>query len=306
MKILALCPGNLATGGTEGIHKLISELGKYAETGIVYVNGEQPEAFKEYHCKSVKKVPADFDGWLIIPEVWANDVIKYKCKVAVLWQGIDVYNWHTPIPDRGKFLQRKDVLHITMSEYGLEHLKKLGLQPVKIPDLINEDFYNQSESKNRNDLVLFNPTQAKMTLFQEIVMARANTELGIKFMPLAGYTREALKAIMQHSKLYIDFGAFSGRERMPREAVMCGCCIITSTNGTAGYYEDNKIPDAYKFKITPENIDKAIKKIKDVLKDYEHCRPDFSAYEMALRYDRKIYPEQVRSLYAIFNNYPGA
>ena len=30
-----------------------------------------------------------------------------------------------------------------------------------------------------------------------------------------------------HPKLYIDFGGFPGKDRLPREAVMHDCCIIT-------------------------------------------------------------------------------
>jgi len=308
MEILAICPGGFATGGTEGIHHLVSELNACgADAKILYVGGTQTEEFAGYNCPYITELPDGYDGTVIIPEIWGNSVVdpKYRnCIVAILWQGIDVYSWHVPEAERGLFLKRTDTIHITMSEYGMDYLRGLGLNPIKIPDCINDVFLQDfPEEYERGDTVLYNPTPGKLTRFQEIVMARCKTELGIKFLPLEGYSRTELIDLFRRSKLYIDFGVFSGRERLPREAVGCGCCILTSNKGTAGYYKDNTIPDKYKL----IDMDSAVKMVRYVLDNYEECRPDFDLYRKVLRHDNKIYPKQVKSLYdEIFRHNPGS
>lgn len=309
MKILHLCPASLATGGTEGIHNLVSHLNACgADAKILYVGKDlkhpQPTEYAKYNCEYITEFPHHFDGVVIFPEVWGNAVIKpeYKnCLTSIHWQGVDVYDWHTPKHERGLYLQSKSTVHIVASEYARVTLQSRGLTPVKISDCLNDDYFeNFGVEYERTNTVLYNPVRVKMTRFQEAVMARSTTELGIKFKPIQGYTRSELIDLFRHSKLYIDFGVFSGRERLPREAVMCGCCILTSTQGTAGYYLDNPIPDKYKL----EDIDEAIKAVEHVLENYEACRIDFEFYREALKQDKKNYLKEVEDLYnVIFNSY---
>ena len=307
MDILHYCPSKLATGGTEGIHHLVSELNNCgANAKILYVgdlNNPQPKKYaEEYNCPYITEFPKGYKGVVIFPEVWGNKVIdqQYReCQTVINWQGIDVYNWNTPTDKLGLFLNNKSTIHITMSEYGMNFLKGLDLSPIKIPDCINDGYLKDLNGDfNRKDSVLYNPVSVKLTRFQETVMSRCTTELGIKFKMLEGYSQAELIDLMQHSKLYIDFGAFSGRERLPREAVMCGCCIITSNQGTAKYYLDNAIPDKYKI----ENTDRAIEMIKYVLHNYELCKPDFDEYRKLMHKDKEDYPIKVKEFYEILNN----
>lgn len=308
MEVLALCPGNLATGGTEGIHNLVRELGKHRgiSAKILYVQGSAPEEFSEYGCEYVTELPADFSGCVIFPEVWANWVIdpKFKaCTKVINWQGWDVYDWNVPQSERGLYRQCKDAIHICGSEYAKENLQRQGIEPIKISDCINEAFFHLTDTdKPRKNTILYNPTSVKLTQFQRTVMARCTTELGYIFQPLSGYTRNELIGLFQKSKLYIDFGVFSGRERLPREAVMCGCCILTSKSGTAGYYEDNPIPNEYKV----EDVNTALDMIQHIIRNYEDCKKDFNYYRQALRDDIEVkYPKQVKELAdAILNHHP--
>lgn len=309
MDILHICPSGLATGGTEGIHNLVHTLNRVgADAKILYTDAKgdpQPKEFAKYECDYVTELPKGFDGLVIFPEVWGNQVTdpKYaKMDVAINWQGVDVYAWHNKY-EKNKFLKRADTIHIANSEYAMEHLKGLGLSPIKISDCLNDDFFEPFEDNTeRGNVILYNPVSIKMTHFQEVVMNRCINEHGIRFKMLEGYTRRELMDIFRHSKLYIDFGVFSGRERLPREAVTQGCCILTSTTGTAGYYADNSIPDMYKVESVPE----AIRMIDYVLTRYVKCRFDFDEYRRLLWEDKKNYLEEVRRLYnAFLNHYSG-
>ena len=306
MEILLACPANLATGGTEGIHNLTHTLSQFnADTKILYVGDKldapQPKEYEKYGCKYITELPNGYKGVLIFPEVWGNKVIEPQfkdCLTVINWQGVDVYNWHTPLPYRGVYRRNSKTLHIANSEYAVDFLRRQKLNPIKISDCLNDEFYNvASMGFDRKDVVLYNPTQVKLTRFQEAVMARATTELGIKFRAIEELDRASLIDLMQHSKLYIDFGVFSGRERLPREAVMCGCCILTSRDGTAGYYADNPIPDNYTIATEFTNVDQAVKMIAYVLKNYHYCYRDFNLYRELLQKDRQNYPQEVEKLY---------
>lgn len=310
MDIILACPSGLATGGTEGIHNLCHYLNLVgANAKILYIGSKhspQPEQYRNYECDYVTDFPKDFKGVVILPEVWGNEVTspKYKdCQVAINWQGVDVYSWHVPERDRGKYLQRQNTIHIANSEYAMRFLTKQGLQPVKIADCLNDAFFDiPLDMDNRGNVVLYNPTGAKLTRFQETVMSRCTTELGIRFRPIERLTRDGVIDLFKHSKLYIDFGVFSGRERLPREAVMCGCCILTSDKGTAHYFNDNSIMDMYKV----EDVTTAMQRIKYVLDNYRRCVPDFNMYRELLTKDKQNYIEDVRKLYEVFNNHTSA
>ena len=307
MDILHICPANVATGGTDSIHRLVRELNRCgANAKILYVNGDlrspMPEPYKKYGCDYLVDVPSDFEGLIIFPEIWANKILEpqfEKYQVAINWQGVDVYRWNNPQTEWYKFLKRKDAIHFTNMQYGMEFLKGLGLQPSKVSDCVDDIFFEEfNDNYVRNDVVLYNPVYVKLTRFQQTVMARCFTERGIKFLPIEGYPQEQLLSLFRLSKLYIDFGEFSGRERLPRETVTQGCCVLTSKLGAANYFEDISIPDKYKL----DDVDQAIAMIRYILANYELCKPDFDQYRQSLVQDRLNYPNEVKALYEILNS----
>ena len=180
-----------------------------------------------------------------------------------------------------------------MSEYGVDHLHKLGVTNIfKINDCINPEYLAQDITKyKRGSTILYNPVEIKLSKFQKDIFARG----GFEFLPLRGYSQEELINLFLTSKLYIDFGSFNGRERLPREAVGCGCCILTSKNGTAGYSKDNPIPDKYKI----DDIDEAIRMMHYILDNYDVCKSDFDSYRDQMKKDNEEYPEQVKAFYEL-------
>jgi hypothetical protein len=304
-----MCPANIATGGTDSIHRLVRELCRCgADAKILYVNCSQtepmPEVYKKYECEYVTSIPSEYEGLVILPEIWANKSIEaqyQKYSIAVNWQGVDVYRWNNPQRDWYKFLHRKNILHFANLQYGIDFLKTLNISALKVSDCLDDVFFEDfKDDAVRKDTVLYNPVRVKMTSFQQTVMARATTELGVRFTPIENYNQQQLIDLFRHSKLYIDFGVFSGRERIPREVVTQGCCILTSNQGAAKYYEDNPIPQQYKL----DNVDKALEQIKYILHNYDSCKSDFDFYRQSLIQDRLNYSAEVKQLYdTILSNY---
>ena len=187
-------------------------------------------------------------------------------------------------------MQDDSIIHIAQSEYAADVLRQLGVKHlVKCTDIVNAEFYEQYEETTRSDTVLYNP--AKATPLMRELMDKCD---GITFRPITGMTRQEVIDAMRHSKLYIDFGEFPGRERMPREAVLCGCCIITSKAGSAAYGID--FLHEYKFDGKPELIWAIKNRIHFVLNHYDDCRNDFDAFRALLSLDANSVKEQVKEV----------
>lgn len=307
IEILHVCPGNCATGGPECIHAFVSELNKIdgVHARIWYWDCASddpcPDEYKAYGCEYVTEMPEGYDGALIVPEIWANEVLNYpQCTRVIYWLGVDAYAGWTPERERGAFLEDEDIIHIVQSEYAFDFLKKLGVKHlVKCGDIVNEEFYEDYEEMQRSDVVLYNP--AKATPFFYAVMSQCS---GIEFRPVTGMTRAEVIRAMRGSKLYVDFGEFPGRERIPREAVLSGCCIITSKIGSAGF--DADFAHDYKYDSKDGHIWAIVRKIRHVLSNYEACRKDFDLFRYFLHIDRRHMKEECRDVIEeIQHNHPG-
>ncbi len=292
-----VCPAHVATGGTEALHETVSELNKqrnvHARLWYWSIHGGDPvpDAFRGYGCGYVAELPKGYDGVVVVPEIWANEVLRFEgCKKAVYWLGVDAYASWTPPEKHGEFLKDDTILHIAQSEYARDFLEKLGVRRVmKLVDVLNADFYEEYEEAPRGDVVLYNP--AKMTPFMHSLMKACS---GVTFKPIQGMTREEVISTMRSSKLYLDFGAFPGRERIPREAVMCGCCIITSRIGSAGFFED--FPHSDKFESKTGHIWAIRRRIQYVLEHYDECRRDFGFFRASLIEDHRRLRRQCREI----------
>lgn len=296
IEILVVCPANCTTGGPECLHEFASELNKIdgVHARIWYWDIKEyppmPEEYKVYGCEYVSEIPEDFDGVLIVPEIWANRVLDYPGLVrCIYWLGLDAYASWTP-SDKGAFFADDSIIHIAQSEYAYDFLKKFGVgHLVKCTDTVNADFYEQYKEPERNNVVLYNP--AKSTPFMRELIAACD---GIVFKPIQNMTRSEVIDVMRHAKLYLDFGEFPGRERIPREAVLCGCCIITSKIGSADYEKDFR--HNYKFDSKPSHIWAIVNRIHYVLDNYEECRKDFSLFRETLKVERFSVKQQIRKV----------
>mmetsp|Transcript_42175 Transcript_42175/g.61623 ORF Transcript_42175/g.61623 Transcript_42175/m.61623 type:complete len:139 (+) Transcript_42175:192-608(+) len=83
-------------------------------------------------------------------------------------------------------------------------------------------------------------------------------------------------ALLHRAKVYIDFGPHPGMDRLPREAALANCLVITNTSGAAKYKEDVPIPGQYK--ISKFDVDAIHRLLKSCLEDYEKRVKDFDAY----------------------------
>jgi len=257
------------------------------------------------------------DKIVILPE-HAVDKLRFlkKSKVFIWWLSVDnnvnrstslwkvfffmtlparmVKNWHYYKKRFGeavvKTLQMKkydfnaeqgNVEHLCASYYAYDFVSKRSKRKVSICiEPISKVFLEKIDKQNdklelirRSDVILYNPRKSGA-----FVQKLAKLAPDLNFMPLCGMSQGQLIETYKASKLYVDFGPFPGAERIPKEAVLFGCCVITGRKGASNFYEDVPIPDEYKFDNPSKEIIMILDKIRDVLGNYSEHRSLFDEY----------------------------
>jgi len=162
-----------------------------------------------------------------------------------------------------------------------------------LSEYLNKSFLEtQTDISKKEDIVVYNPN--KGFAFTKKIISSAKD---IKFIPLINMTRDEVIKTLQRAKVYIDFGHHSGKDRIPREAAILGCCVITGKRGSAAFFEDVPIPDEYKFEDKEENIPKIIEKIRDCFKNFEERHKDFEYYREYIRNEPKKFIEDLKKIF---------
>lgn len=266
-KILIACPAGAVTGGPEALHQLCAHMNSLGLPAYMcYLPFDQlasaPKPYERYNTQAARY--EDAPGNLIIfPEVDPMLALKVKHAQAALWW-LSLENFlerrHvSPLYDKIRYMKRviqgrrplggaralRNLLHFSQTEHSSQYLQSCGIKPIPLIDSINEDFLTHrylDRIDHKQDLILFNPTKG-WSVTQTLIEAFPQWQ----FVPLRGLSRDQLSEKLYAAKLYIDFGHHPGRDRMPREAAMHGCCLITGRLGSASNAIDLPIPDQYKL-----------------------------------------------------------
>lgn len=301
MNIYVACIPKLVTGGIELLHQLTAELNGYEgiEAKIWFMGFENaviPDAYKQYGNSVFIGIRPPRDSVLIFPEVYvdkANQAIYEGRKIVIYWESVDYYKQWIPKDQYLKF--PKDVIHIAQSYYAMDFVERnTGVRPIYVTDYLNDEYMSADLSKPRKRQILYNPT--KGFEFTKKIMDKMPNET---FIPIQNMTVSEVKNLMEESMLYIDFGNHPGKDRIPREAAMCGCCVITNREGSAAYYEDVSIPNEYRIDMTCENsLDEAIRMIEYCLNHYDDSllSADFMEYRFRIIDEKVNFKEGVMTL----------
>lgn len=320
-KIFMVCPPKLKTGGPELAHQLVHELQKLGLNAYIYYIGgdENPvnDEFKKYNDKYIINLDnndLNNNNILIVPETYTYLVKKYyrKIQTAIWWMSVDNYYRETENKNKMKqvikkiinynqpymFEKKINTNHFCQSRYALEFLKDKGVENNNIyylSDYINETYLGLKidYSKKENN-VLYNPKKGF-----EFTKKLIDNSKNINWIPIQNLTTEQVKKLLCKSKVYIDFGNHPGKDRFPREAAACGCCIITGKRGSAKYYEDIPIMDKYKFEDDEENIGLILDKIYDCLENYNLRINDFKNYIECIEKEKDIFENDIKNIFII-------
>ena len=278
--------------------------GLYSKTAETEKNMSSNNSYNAFIKDAVDKLKflkksKVFIWWLSVDNNINRSSFLWKVFFFVTLPGRVVKNWHYYKKRFSeavvKTLQMKkydfdaepeNVEHFCASHYAYDFVSKrskhktsLCIEPIS--KIFLEKFDEQKrflDSTQRSDVILYNPRKSGAFVQKLVELAP-----DLNFVSLKGFSQDQLIEKYMTSKLYVDFGPFPGAERIPKEATLFGCCVITGRNGASNFHGDVPIPDEYKFADYVGQIDLIVAKIRDVLKNYEAKKSDFEEYrEMVL------------------------
>lgn len=299
MRIKIACPHDTVTGGIELLHQVAAELNKYdgvtAEIWYMYNTNVTaiPDDYLMYG-NTVNNAIAD-DDILMFPEIWSycthNPRYADQQKI-VYWESVDNYFPHTEKHEWFKF--GKNTLHISQTEYSNRFLRDVvkTKDVIEITDYVNDEYLDCDITGKRKPVVLYNPLKGMD--FTEKVIQLAE---GVTFIPITGMARSEILELMTSSMVWIDFGNFPGKDRLPREAGACGMCLITGKRGSAKYHKDMGIPDVYKIdNANYADVGNVVDLIHDLIDNFDERQKLYSTYRKRLKQERKQFREGIKAL----------
>jgi len=295
------------------------------------INQVIPEPFKKYNIKTTVKPDFKDENIFIVPETaiyLLNNIPKGK--KMIWWLSVDnfflcksctafsyfyfIYKnklsalFHLCKQYIGDIIKKREhllfqnvrlnklektIIHLYQSEYARDFLKKRGFKKLfPLKDYINDDYIDNNNSYNKKNIVIYNPK--KGFDFTKQLIAKNSS---INWLPIQNMNRQQVKDAMKSSKIYIDFGNHPGMDRMPREAALCGCCIITGKNGSAKYFEDVPISNDYKFSQNKNTINEIINKIIYIFSNYENVQHDFELYRKFISVQKTTFIQNVKEIF---------
>lgn len=315
--IYIIANANAISGGPELLHQLCFFLNKNGyEASMVYFakmkfgiakpSEQLIERYGVYNCPVSTHIDDKKDNTVVFAEALLYFLPKFKkVKKVIWWQSVDNYyasmkhkyaKLYAPFGMKGEKYNpfNKDIVHCYQSYYAKMFLKENGVaesNTISLSDYLNDSIIQNSlgeEFKEKKNIVLYNPGKG-----YEFTKRLIEFDSDIKWIPLTGYTPAELAELMSTAKVYIDFGNHPGKDRMPREAAVNGCCILVGKRGSASNNVDMCISDKYKFEM--ESFDEKIitERIKECFDAYEYNRNEFVVYRERIKKEKDIFEGEV-------------
>ena len=254
--------------------------------------------YVKYHVPYVEAVVDKPENILVLPETQSEYYGSVRHIRKIFWW-LSVDNYLTHLGELFQFfftdltqvnLQRQVYLltpdaqmeHWVQSEYARQYVQ-LNQVPERqiyfVGDYLrtSEHLGGTLEHTERQDVIVYNPAKG-LEFTQQIMQAAPD----LKWQPIKDMTPQQVQAALAQAKVYIDFGNHPGQDRIPREAAVAGCCIITGWRGSAANDIDIPIPQKYKFADKSDSIPAIIACIRECLSAYAVHIADFAEYRQMI------------------------
>lgn len=314
-KIFVCCPGGLVTGGPELLHQLVHALRakghdaymSYFPTGKGFA---KPKEYSVYDAPSSDIEDAEA-SLVILPEVATRMARRVKAaRVAVWWLSVDYYfqrkgesriadafmRFFTLATSRLPVRSMTQFIHFTQSAYARDFLKSQGVPSRMLSDYLAKEHVHRAFSvTGRENIIAYNPKKGLKTTLRLI---RGFPQL--QFVAIQGMTKTEVRDLLSKAKVYIDFGTHPGKDRLPREAAIAGCCVVTGRRGSSGNDEDVGIPEKYKIDEKMAFGDFASEfelLINSIYEDFERRSRDFDDYRQSISCQYSVFERQVVDIF---------
>jgi hypothetical protein len=300
-RIVIVCPADVQTGGPEALHQLCDKLNAtqtLLSATMVYCRSNGRSVSVASHAKRLSvydryDAPTEQQDdddpfqknsnpttWFIWPECWTDEMMFYleesnyePSPCAIWWLSVDNNT------RRFKDWDRTDILHLYQSEYAKQYLLDHGARHVYPMTECISDPPTPTGTETRIIDVLYNPVKG-IHYTDEI---RKRSGAAFQMRPIGDgpdgrvrITPEQVRTMLLQAKVYIDFGHHPGMDRLPREAALAGCLVVTNRQGAAGFDQDVPLPDKYKRKTF--DVEEIHQLLKELMENFDERSRDLDDY----------------------------
>lgn len=282
LKLVVVCPANAVTGGPEAMHQLVHtanhvERGSAAILYWPFLPQTTPQPYQHYVCPKILRDQVPEDALVVFPEIWPEIAHTFKNRCALWWLSVDNFGSH------GQRNLDKISLHLCQSEYAWDHVERLGKR-MMLTDWVSVE----PVLRERQPQVVVNPAK-------DAGLLRPFVESGrFQVAQLGGMNSLEVSEVLHASKVYVDFGKHPGRDRLPREATLAGCLVMSTNLGAARYWEDMPLPNWYKF----DTLDEVVGKVAELMKR-EIPSASQLVYQAWVAKNRLVFEREVESLLSV-------
>lgn len=282
LKLVVVCPANAVTGGPEAMHQLVHTANhvKRGSAAILYwpfLPHTTPKPYQHYVCPKVLRDQVPEDALVVLPEIWPEVAHTFKNRCALWWLSVGNFGTH------GQKNLDKISLHLCQSEYAWDHVRDKS-ERMMLTDWVSV----QPVLRERQPQVVVNPAKDAGLLRPFVDAGR------FQVAQLGGMDSVGVSEVLHASKVYVDFGRHPGRDRLPREAALAGCVVMSTYLGSATYYQDMPLPNWYKF----ETLDELNAKVAELM-DRQLPSASQLAYQIWVAKNRSVFVQEVESLLSV-------
>ncbi len=305
-RVFVLCPADTISGGPEALHQLAGALrAKGVDAAMVYypaapAGNPVPVPYRQYDVAVRHTIEDDTATVVVIPEVVTSVAWKFPLsKKAIWWLSIDNYfKWQHLNAGPSVFAPRPDLVHLCQSHYAYDYLMHRAVQPLlMLTDFLTPDVFSPGKAAGRLPVAAYNPRRGSESL--QWLMAQTGDHV---WLPLQNMDKAELSEILRTVRLYVDFGSHPGRDRIPREAALCGAVVVTGRKGSAGFRADMPLPE--RFRLDEQAVDfeaRALALIDELLESetaFLAASFEQECYRDWIRCSRKVFEAEVDAFVA--------
>ncbi|WP_375401451.1 hypothetical protein [uncultured Amnibacterium sp.] len=329
-KIYVMYPRGDQTGGPEALHQLVHTLREMGQQAYLFprpgtAQNARAAAYEKYNAPEVAW-PSDDTGNAIIASEMSIHLLRrfVSADRFCWWLSIDNsplvkdersrYNvWaadgtraQRPLVGqvralvrqvkrrlRGDYRLLRDVEHLAQSEYALSYLySKFDITATLLTDYTTlPNFADRivAPASARGDIVAYNPKKAARVT--AVVMKYMPD---VVFRPLEKMTRDEVVETLLTSAIYLDLGYHPGKDRMPREAVLCGAVTIVGRRGTGAFDGDTPLPWEQKVATSGSYVENAVKVVRATLNNLDSAVLGQASYKVIVEAERDTFRKDVK------------
>jgi hypothetical protein len=325
-RVVIICPSHLLSGGPENLCQMYATLKKLGyEVYFLWVNPidipgskiiKQYENGIWYLCKTDgsllnkvyeqnygvnyldRDIPLDQATLVIFPEVWCDFIYFFEdAKKAIAWLSISYLHVNhssdicRPLIDQ-KTLNYLDCVHLSQAPWIQKVLKSWGADSFLLGDYIAKAYWGIANIDKAEKLITFFPRKGG-----DLAVKFMNKYPDLDYLRLENFTQNEMIFMLDMAKIYIDFGNFPGKDRIPREALLRNCVIFIHNQGCATDFESFPIDDYFRFSEKDVLDGTLYKKVQEVLVDYENMKNRQSYMRNQILEEYELFSQKIEEIF---------